>query len=147
MPESRITDVTLLNDSTASVSIDATDNGSGCWKYDVYVQYGEGSGWWKAAENVPIDTTASVKVYDGINHGFYVLVTDSAGNVEKKEEIREYVLDMSDPDAIEVAKIDTRNGETAVYDLQGRRVEKSALQTKGIYIVNDKKKVRKIVRR
>lgn len=147
MPESRITDVTLLNDSTASVSIDATDNGSGCWKYDVYVQYGEGSGWWKAAENVPIDTMASVKVYDGINQGFYVLVTDSAGNVEKKEKIREYVLDMSDPDAIEVAKIDTRNGETAVYDLQGRRVEKSAMRTKGIYIVNDKKKVRKIVRR
>lgn len=146
-PESRVIDVTLLNDSTACVNIDATDDGSGTWRYDVYVQYGEGSGWWRAAENVPIDSIASVRVYDGINHGFYVLVTDSAGNTEKKEEIREFVLDMSDPNAIEVAKIDTRNGETAIYDLQGRRVEKSALRTKGIYIVTNKKtKVKKIVR-
>lgn len=146
-PVSRVIDVTLLNDSTACVNIDANDDGSGTWRYDVYVQYGEGSGWWRAAENVPIDSIASVRVYDSINHGFYVLVTDSAGNLEKKEEIREFVLDMSDPNAIEVAKIDTRNGETAIYDLQGRRVEKSALRTKGIYIVTNKKtKVKKVVR-
>ena len=93
-PESHITDVKMLNDSTATISIAATDELSGPWRYDVYVQYGEGSAWWKAAENIPIDTTASVKVYEGINHGFYVVVTDSAGNVEKKVAEREFTLDV-----------------------------------------------------
>lgn len=90
-PESCVADVQLLNDSTATVSIEATDELSGPWRYDVYVQYGSGA-WFKAAENVPADTTASVKVYEGIDHGFYVVVTDSAGNVEQKEAAREFSL-------------------------------------------------------
>lgn len=93
-PESHVADVKMLNDSTATVSIEATDELSGPWRYDVYVQYGTGSAWWKAAENVPIDTTASVKVYEGINHGFYVVVTDSAGNVEQKNAEREFTLEV-----------------------------------------------------
>ena len=90
-PESCVADVQLLNDSTATVSIEATDELSGPWRYDVYVQYGSGA-WFKAAENVPADTTANVKVYEGIDHGFYVVVTDSAGNVEQKEAAREFSL-------------------------------------------------------
>ena len=94
-PTSRVTDVQQLSDTTASVSITATDELSGPWRYDVYVQYGRGSAWWKAAENVPIDTTATVKIYDGIDHGFYVVVTDSAGNVERKQAMREMTLNLS----------------------------------------------------
>lgn len=146
-PDSRVIGVELLNDSTASVSIEANDDGSGPWRYDVYVQYGEGSGWWKAAENVPIDTTASVRVYDGINHGFYVLVTDSAGNVEKKEPAREFVLDRTDPNAIEIAEIDKGGNGDTYYDLQGRRVEKSAIPKKGIYIVTGRRsKAQKVMK-
>ena len=146
-PDSRVIGVELLNDSTASVSIEANDDGSGPWRYDVYVQYGEGSGWWKAAENVPIDTTASVRVYDGINHGFYVLVTDSAGNVEKKEPAREFVLDRTDPNAIEIAEIDKGGNGNTYYDLQGRRVEKSAIPKKGIYIVTGRRsKAQKVMK-
>lgn len=96
-PESHVTDVKMLNASTATVSISATDELSGCYRYDVYVQYGKGSSWFKAAENVRIDTTAYVKIYDGIDHGFYVLVTDSAGNVEKKEAAREFSLVVGEP--------------------------------------------------
>ncbi len=96
-PNSHVTDVKMLNDSTATVSISATDELSGCYRYDVYVQYGKGSSWFKAAENVRIDTTAYVKIYDGIDHGFYVLVTDSAGNVEKKEAAREFSLVVGEP--------------------------------------------------
>ena len=91
-PESRVSDVMLLNNSTAAVSIEASDELSGPWRYDVYVQYGVGSAWWKAAENVPIDSMAQVKFYEGIDHGFYVVVTDSAGNVEQKEAAREFSL-------------------------------------------------------
>lgn len=95
-PESRVTDVNLLNDSTAAVSIEASDELSGPWRYDVYVQYGAGSSWWKAAENIPVDSVAEVRIYDGIDHGFYVVATDSAGNVERKEAEREYSLRLSD---------------------------------------------------
>ena len=94
-PTSRVTDVQQLSDTTATVSIKTTDELSGPWRYDVYVQYGRGSAWWKAAENVPIDTTATVKIYDGIDHGFYVVVTDSAGNVERKQAMREMTLNLS----------------------------------------------------
>ena len=92
-PESHIADVQMATDSTATVRIEATDELSGPWRYDVYVQYGSGA-WFKAAENVPIDTTASVKVYEGINHGFYVVVTDSAGNVEQKNAEREFTFEV-----------------------------------------------------
>jgi len=95
-PASRVDDVEVLNDSTAAVSIVATDELSDPWRYDVYVQYGEGSAWWKAAENIPVDPVARVKIYDGIDHGFYVVATDSAGNVERKEAEREYSLRLSD---------------------------------------------------
>lgn len=93
-PESHIADLKMMNDSTATVSIEATDELSGPWRYDVYVHYGEGSAWCKAAENVPADTTASVKIYEGIDHGFYVVVTDSAGNIEQKNAEREFTLEV-----------------------------------------------------
>ena len=95
-PESRATNVVLSSDSTAVVGINATDELSGVWRYDVYVQYGAGSSWWKAAENIPVDSVAEVRIYDGIDHGFYVVATDSAGNVERKEAEREYSLRLSD---------------------------------------------------
>ena len=95
-PQGQVIDVEQIDNETASVSIKATDELSGCYRYDVYVQYGQGSAWFKAAENVPIDTTASVKIYDGIDHGFYVVVTDSAGNVEQKEAAREFTLIVGD---------------------------------------------------
>lgn len=87
-PISRAADIEHSSDSTAVLSIEATDELSGMWRYDVYVQYGSGT-WFLAAENVPADTTATVKIYEGIDHGFYVVATDSAGNVEQKEPMRE----------------------------------------------------------
>ncbi len=87
-PISRAADIEHSSDSTAVLSIEATDELSGMWRYDVYVQYGSGA-WFLAAENVPADTTATVKIYEGIDHGFYVVATDSAGNVEQKEPMRE----------------------------------------------------------
>ena len=84
--------VTKTENGMAEVTIEATDELSGPWQYDVYVQYGTGSAWMKMAENVPIDTKAKVKVYGGIDHGFYAVVTDQAGNKEEKEPTREASL-------------------------------------------------------
>ena len=94
-PVSRISDVNLASDTTAVVSITASDEGSGPWRYDVYVQYGSGA-WFKAAENVPADTTATVKIYEGIEHHFYCVATDMAGNVEQKEARSEFTLIVSE---------------------------------------------------
>ena len=144
-PVSSVKDVTIMNDSTAVVTIDAFDNLSGCWRYDVYVQYGEGSAWWKAAENVSIDTTASVKIYDGINHGFYVVATDSAGNVEKKNPVREAILYNGKTTLIETPSQTTIKD---FYDLQGRKVD-GILKKNEIYIMTDgdKKKSQKVVKK
>ena len=93
-PESHITNVELVGDSdTATVSIEATDDGSGPWRYDVYVQYGTGA-WFLAAENVPVNSTATVKLYSDIEHHFYAVATDMAGNVEAKEPVSEFTLNV-----------------------------------------------------
>jgi hypothetical protein len=143
-PVSSVKSITVLNDSTAAVAIDAFDNLSGCWRYDVYVQYGEGSAWWKAAENVRIDTTASVKIYEGIVHGFYVVATDSAGNVERKEAAHEYTLNLGTTTTVTAPDAGTNNA--TVYDLQGRKQDGN-MKKKEIYVVTDseKKKARKVV--
>ena len=90
-PVSHVKDVEVLNDSTAAVGIEANDELSGPWRYNVYVQYGSGA-WFLGAENVPVDSIAKVQVYAGIKHDFYVVATDSAGNVEQKEAEREFSL-------------------------------------------------------
>lgn len=91
-PESLVSDVVLADNGMAEVSVSATDELSGPWRYDVYVQYGQGSAWFKAAENVDIDKAATVSVYQGIDHGFCTIVTDAAGNVEQKTMAREFSL-------------------------------------------------------
>lgn len=91
-PTSHIVEVTQLDGQTAEVTIETTDELSGPWKYDVYVQYGTGSAWMKAAENVPFNTKAKVKIYPTIDHGFYVIATDEAGNIETKDPVREVSL-------------------------------------------------------
>lgn len=94
-PISSVKTIEQISDSTAIVSIEASDELSGPWRYDVYVQYGSGA-WFKAAEHVRVDTMATVQIYEGINHCFYTIATDSAGNVEQKNAIREFTLNLSD---------------------------------------------------
>lgn len=96
-PESHVNGCELVNDSTAAVSIQGMDDRSGPWRYDAYVQYGESSDWFLAASHVSADSAALVRVYEGINHGFYAVLTDSAGNVEQKLPVREYSLDYFSP--------------------------------------------------
>lgn len=140
-PVSHVSDVQQLNDSVAVVSIDATDELSGVWRYDVYVQYGEGSGWWKAAENVPADMVAYVKIYEGIDHGFYVVATDSAGNVEVKTPAREWPKSDDDDIPTVISKTSTTSTvNDPFYNLQGERVKQPK---KGIFIRRGKKEVKR----
>ena len=83
-PESRVADVTYKNDSIVTLSIEGSDERSGIWKYDLYVQYGYGSPWIKEAELAADSTEVDFRIYDGLYYGFCALATDSAGNVEQK---------------------------------------------------------------
>ena len=95
-PVSHITSVEQVEDSeTGTVTIEATDELSGPWRYDVYVQYGSGA-WFKAAENVAVGTAATVKLYEGVEHHFYCVATDMAGNVEQKEPETETSLSVAE---------------------------------------------------
>ena len=134
-PESHVTNVKMLNDSTAAVSIAATDELSGPWRYDVYVQYGSGA-WFLGAKDVPIDTTASVKVYEGINHGVYVVVTDSAGNVEQKEAAWEYTFEVFGSQTETSTKIQLAQGWNWISHNQNAALSVEAVKPHALTIVS-----------
>ncbi|MBQ7461892.1 MAG: hypothetical protein IJS63_06505 [Bacteroidaceae bacterium] len=138
-PSSIVDGLTLLNDSTLRVYADANDARSGVWKYEWYVQHGENAPWWKEGETY--DDCFDFHFYEGFDYGFCVVVTDSAGNVEKKELARERIFKSYGPDfdnAVSISPLTASpNVEGQVYDLSGRRHDKPQ---EGINII-DKKKV------
>lgn len=144
-PESHITDVQMLNDSTASVRIEASDELSGPWRYNVYVQYGSGA-WFLGAENVPADTTASVKVYEGINHGFYVVAADSAGNVEQKNAEREYTFEVFGSQVDTETKLELAQGWNWMSHNQQEPLPVTALQPAGARMVGQTEELYKDTR-
>lgn len=94
LPESHVADVTMATDSTACVRIDFFDELSKPWKYDLYVQENIDGEWKRSAANIPVDSIVQLPVSEGISYGFYVVVTDSAGNVEQKAAEREYTFEV-----------------------------------------------------
>lgn len=88
-PKSSITNVEHKNDTTLTLVIESGDNRSGVWKHEIYAQYGTTAPWVKVAELGADSTSVDFRFYDGIDYGFCVLATDSAGNIEKKELKRE----------------------------------------------------------
>ena len=95
-PTSTILGAIQAKADTLTLRITGEDNRSGVWKYEVYAQMGEGTSWEKMAETLAAtadseaaddeetETLADVRIYEGIEYGFLVLATDSAGNVERK---------------------------------------------------------------
>lgn len=139
-PVSRAESASYVNDSTVAVSINASDNLSGPWRYDVYVQYDSGA-WFLAAENVPMDSAAHVRTYKGITHRLYTVCTDEAGNVENKQQKSELSIQVSGGvvtavESLPEKEVETESGD--VYDLQGRK-SNEAQAGKGIIIKNRKK--------
>ncbi len=105
-PVSVVTGGAVKNDSILTLKWKGEDNRSGLWRYDLYVQDGAEASWRKAAENVT-DTLYDFRFYEGMNYGFCVMATDSAGNVERKELAREYTLESFKPgDANGDGKVD-----------------------------------------
>ena len=78
-PESNVLGTTVTGDSV-KVTMTATDNLSGIWRYHVYGM--RDSVWYQLAMNVPADSSAKFKV-NGQYAGFRTVAIDSAGNVEK----------------------------------------------------------------
>lgn len=94
-PTSSVVSCDIKDATTATLHFDDQDDGSGVWKHDVYVQYGTDGAWTKLHDGVT-DAFCDVTIQANTNHGFYVVATDSAGNVEIKEAAREYTLDLFD---------------------------------------------------
>ena len=113
-PTSQVTGVEQINDSIVRLHFDGSDERSGVWKYELYAQYGEESAWWRMAECNADSSYVDFRFDEGIDYGFCVLATDSAGNVEKKDLTREMAFDTSDPDAVRIVLPSLADG-TAVY--------------------------------
>ena len=87
-PVSTIAACEARNDSTVVLRFEATDNRSGVWRYDLYVQESTDAPWTKVAEGVE-DDEYEFKGFSGFDYGFCVMATDSAGNMEAKALQRE----------------------------------------------------------
>ncbi len=90
-PTSKIALCEAVNDSTMTLHFEGADNRSGVWRYELYVQQGANAPWWKVEEAIT-DSIYEYKGYAGIDYGFCVLATDSAGNKEVKVLEREASL-------------------------------------------------------
>lgn len=77
------------NDTIVTLHLHGEDNRSGVWRYDVYAQQGGNAPWVMVAEHVS-DTLCDIRVQEGIEYGFCVVATDSAGNTESKTLEREF---------------------------------------------------------
>lgn len=84
-PTSVITDVSMASASTAAITVSAIDELSKPWKYDVYQRLQDSEEWTRAAVNIPVDSVVIIPVGNSKTYEYFVLATDSAGNVEVKE--------------------------------------------------------------
>ena len=109
-PESHVENVAMACDDSVSVKVTATDALSKPWRYDLYVQEGSSGIWQRKAANIPVDSLLRVKVVEGIDYGFYTIVTDSAGNVEQKEAQREFTFEVFGSQIDTNTKIDLAAG-------------------------------------
>ena len=91
-PAGQVDEVVLRNDTTATIHCVGSDERSGVWKYEVYVQYGSGELWEKVGECPADSAYIDFRVYDSMDYGFCAQAVDSAGNVEAKELAREVSL-------------------------------------------------------
>ena len=91
-PVSKVTEVVTLNDSTARVRCEGTDERSGVWRYEVYAQYGSVGTWEKVGTCNADSAWIDFPMEEHMSYGFCALAIDSAGNVEVKDMLREAEL-------------------------------------------------------
>lgn len=93
-PASAITGIEEVSDSTILVNWEGSDEGSGIYRYQLYVQPGQDAEW-KPLLGDTLRTSCKLRYSRDVNFGFCVLATDSAGNVEAKEMTREFEFSRS----------------------------------------------------
>ena len=93
-PVSAITGIEEVSDSTILVNWEGSDEGSGIYRYQLYVQPGQDAEW-KPLLGDTLRTSCKLRYSRDVNFGFCVLTTDSAGNVEAKEMTREFEFSRS----------------------------------------------------
>lgn len=136
-PTTHVSELEQVNDTIVRVHFDGDDNRSGIWKYSLYVQYGKDTSWNEVAE---MDSTSyDFRFYKGIDYGFCVLATDSAGNVEKKIIEREYSFLNGEATMIDAVTVprEKHSVTNRAYDLSGRLIQEAGYR--GIIIKNRKK--------
>lgn len=141
-PTSQVSACEIKNDTTATLHFESEDELSGVWKYDVYVQYEENASWTKAAEGVT-EPTCDVRIYEGVNHGFYVVATDSAGNVEIKEPAREYTLDLFESTEDSNLELDLAQGWNWISHNLNSSVDVAQVQSKALRILGQEEEISK----
>lgn len=163
-PTSQVTGLEQQNDSILTVRMEGSDDRSGVWKYEVYAQYGKEAPWWKVGECTADSAQVDFHYYNGIDYGFCVLATDSAGNVETKELAREASIqtfkmgDVNDDDevnAFDVMLVQsmylgedvTLNADAADVNGDGEINVFDAILIQDIYLSTIKRKARQIVER
>lgn len=82
-PKSSVAAYEKMDDNTVVVHFEASDNSSGIWKYDLYAQEKAEAPWIKVGADLS-DSYYKFERPGGIDYGFCVVATDSAGNVEPK---------------------------------------------------------------
>ena len=159
-----VTGLEQQNDSILTVRMEGSDDRSGVWKYEVYAQYGKEAPWWKVGECTADSAQVDFRYYNGIDYGFCVLATDSAGNVETKELAREASIqafkmgDVNDDDevnAFDVMLVQsmylgedvTLNADAADVNGDGEINVFDAILIQDIYLSTIKRKARQIVER
>lgn len=93
-PVSAITSIEEVSDSTILVNWEGSDEGSGIYRYQLYVQAGKDADWEPLLGDT-LRTQCKLRYTRDIDFGFCVLATDSAGNVEAKELSREFEFSRS----------------------------------------------------
>ena len=163
-PTSHVVSLEQKSDSILTVHMEGADNRSGVWKYEVYAQYGKEAPWWKVGECTADSAQVDFHYYNGIDYGFCVLATDSAGNVETKELAREASIqtfkmgDVNDDDevnAFDVMLVQsmylgedvTLNADAADVNGDGEINVFDAILIQDIYLSTIKRKARQIVER
>lgn len=118
-PTSRVESTSIEKADTVTLHFTGEDARSGVWRYTIYAQDGRNAPW---RELGVTDSCAFDFGYaEGIDYGFCVLATDSAGNVEQKELVREAELrSFISGDANSDGVVDTKDAVLVISYYLGR---------------------------
>lgn len=137
-PSSQFISYKVKNGTEATLEWQGEDEGSGIWKYDIYMQT-KSDGIWTHVEEVADTTQCTITLPNtDESYDFCILATDSAGNVEKKVIGHDWPKDPETPTGINRKEgKESRVSYEPIYDLNGRLIPRTT--QRGVYIQHGKK--------